>query len=216
MKALLSFILFDFIVIGIPIITVILIATKAGKKVYKSKNKNETTMKQNINIKPKTLNEIYPNTNFTTVNNQQYVEQYNYKPAYEKRELITEYEKKLYIILENIIKEKDCSNIIIQAKIRLADLIETTTYNKTDFNKICSKHVDFVLCEKQNLKPLLIIELDDNSHNYENRRIRDDFVNQSLVQSGYKVLRIRNLDKTKIEQTVIEILTNKLPAVFYV
>ena len=77
----LSFILFDFIVIGIPIITVILIATKAGKKVYKSKNKNETTMKQNINIKPKTLNEIYPNTNFTTVNNQQYVEQYNYKPA---------------------------------------------------------------------------------------------------------------------------------------
>lgn len=65
MKALLSFVLFDFIVIGIPIITVILIATKAGKKVYKSKNKNETTMKQNINIKPKTLNEIYPNTNFT-------------------------------------------------------------------------------------------------------------------------------------------------------
>lgn len=32
MKALLSFVLFDFIVIGIPIITVILIATKAGKK----------------------------------------------------------------------------------------------------------------------------------------------------------------------------------------
>lgn len=73
-----------------------------------------------------------------------------------------------------------------------------------------------MLCEKQNLKPLLIIELDDNTHNYENRRIRDDFVNQSLVQSGYKVLRIRNLDKTKIEQTVTEILTNKLPAVFYV
>ena len=39
---------------------------------------------------------------------------------------------------------------------------------------------------------------------------------ESLVQSGYKVLRIRNLDKTKIEQTVTEILTNKLPAVFYV
>ena len=146
MKALLSFVLFDFIVIGIPIITVILIATKAGKKVYKSKNKNETTMKQNINIKPKTLNEIYPNTNFTTVNNQQYVEQYNYKPAYEKRELITEYEKKLYIILENIIKEKDYSNITIQAKIRLADLIETTTYNKTDFNKICSKHIILRKC----------------------------------------------------------------------
>ena len=111
MKALLSFVLLDFIVIGIPIITVIIIVKKAGKEVYKSKNKNETTMQQNINIKPKTLKEIYPNTNFTTVNNQQYVEKYNYKPAYEKRELITEYEKKLYIILENIIKEKYYSNI---------------------------------------------------------------------------------------------------------
>ena len=216
MKALLSFVLFDFIVIGIPIITVLIIVKKSRKKVYKPKNKNETTTQQNLNIKTKTLEEIYPNTRFTTVNNQQYVEQYNYKPTYEKRELITEYEKKLYIILENIIKEKDYSNIIIQAKIRLADLIGTTTYNKRDFNRICSKHVDFVLCEKQNLKPLLIIELDDKSHNYENRRIRDDFVNQSLVQSGYKVLRIRNLDKTKIEQTITEILANKLPAVFYV
>lgn len=44
MKALLSFVLLDFIVIGIPIITVIIIVKKAGKEVYKSKNKNKTTM----------------------------------------------------------------------------------------------------------------------------------------------------------------------------
>ena len=73
-----------------------------------------------------------------------------------------------------------------------------------------------MLCEKHNLKPLLIIELDDSTHNYESRRVRDDFINQSLVQSGYNVLHIRNLDNTKIEQTITEILNNKLQAVFYV
>ncbi len=99
----------------------------------------------------------------------------------------------------------------------MADLIETINQNNySDFNKIKSKHIDFALCDKQTLAPLLLIELDDSSHNNPNRRNRDDFVNQSLVQAGYKIIHIRNLDKGKIEGQIEEILSSKLSSVFYI
>ena len=116
-----------------------------------------------------------------------------------------------------LINSPDFSNLTIISKIRLADLIESNNkFNYSDFNKIRSKHIDFALCDKHTLMPLLLIELDDNSHNQYERRQRDDFVNQSLVQSGYKILRIRNIDKEQIKMQLYEIMNSNLSGVFYI
>lgn len=57
-------------------------------------------------------------------------------------------------------------------------------------NKIDRKSVDFVLCHPSTLKPQLIIELDDKSHTREDRKTRDDFVNNALKAAGIPLLRV--------------------------
>jgi len=57
-------------------------------------------------------------------------------------------------------------------------------------NTIHRKSVDFVLCIPSTLKPELIIELDDKSHTREDRKTRDNFVNNALKAAGIPFLRI--------------------------
>ncbi|MGN1202329.1 MAG: DUF2726 domain-containing protein, partial [Eubacterium sp.] len=64
------------------------------------------------------------------------------------------------------------------------------------FNKINRKHVDFALAKKENLRIEMIIELDDNSHDEEQKE-RDEFVNKVLEKTGYKVLRTRGTGELK-------------------
>ncbi len=52
-------------------------------------------------------------------------------------------------------------------------------------NKIKSRHIDFLICDRESTKPLLAIELDGYSHNNYNRIKRDDF-----VDSAYKDIRL--------------------------
>lgn len=169
------------------------------------------------------LKQIYPNTTFSWENPEimYYDDKQNDQnanvPTYAKKSLLSQYETKLYNILLELINCPDFSNLTIISKIRLADLIESNNkYSYSDFNKIKSKHIDFALCDKHTLMPLLLIELDDNSHNQYERRQRDDFVNQSLVQSGYKVLRIKNIDKERIKMQLYEIINSNLPGAFYI
>ena len=95
----------------------------------------------------------------------------------------------------------------ILAKIRLADLIEvnqgTNEWNKY-FAKIKSKHIDFAIAD--NMKIIVIIELDDKSHEKQNRIERDEFVDAALTKTGYKI--IRTLGNTEeIEKYINSIIT---------
>jgi hypothetical protein len=45
-------------------------------------------------------------------------------------------------------------------------------------NKIDRKHVDFLLCDPETMRPLVGIELDDKSHQRRDRQERDAFVDQ--------------------------------------
>ena len=184
------------------------------KKINEQKNIYMKQQNQNMYQYQNTYqyqNQKIDNYNYNNGQNNKYNENSN-KILYQKKEIITDYEKKLYQIIKSIAFDK---NLEIITKIRLADLIETTTNNKYDFYRIQSKHIDFALCNCDNLEPILLIELDDNTHNDNNRRIRDDFVNQSLVQSGYKILRVRKLDKELITEMINAILENNMPGVYY-
>jgi len=108
---------------------------------------------------------------------------------YHKTYLLTKHEYAFYQKLRPI---ADRYNLQILAKVRLADLIEVdggldrnTRFRY--FGKISSKHIDFVIAD--DMKVLLLIELDDNSHNSEDRIARDKFVDKALAVSGYTLIR---------------------------
>lgn len=57
-------------------------------------------------------------------------------------------------------------------------------------NKINAKHVDFLLIQKSDGKPVLGIELDDKSHEEEDRAARDAFVDTVFASAGLPILHV--------------------------
>jgi hypothetical protein len=83
---------------------------------------------------------------------------------------------------------------IIFAKVSLGDLFYAQTgdfaQNRAYRNKINRKHVDFLLCHPQTLRPLLGIELDDKSHQRPDRQARDQFVNHVFAAAQLPLVHI--------------------------
>ncbi len=78
-------------------------------------------------------------------------------------------------------------------KVRMADLIQVrpgVRGRRGHQNRINCKHVDFVLCTRDTLSPVLAIELDDRSHRQPERQARDRFVDQAFAAAGLPLLRI--------------------------
>lgn len=141
-----------------------------------------------------TRNDIF---NTTYNNNQNNQEIYPYHQKY----LLTKNEYYFYKRMTDITNPL---NLQILTKIRLADLIEVNSglsqsEHGTYFNKIKSKHVDFVIAD--NMKVLLIIELDDYSHSVNKTIERDNFVNNALIKAGYTVVRTKG--DTEIVRTAL-------------
>mgnify|MGYP001625658099 FL=1 len=104
---------------------------------------------------------------------------------YEKKEyLMTRNELKFYKQLKKITDKLD---LTIFAQVSLYQIIKNKEYK--DFNKIKSKSIDFVITEN-NGKIKLCIELDDSSHNKNNRIKRDNFINEIFKQTNINLLRI--------------------------
>lgn len=83
------------------------------------------------------------------------------------------------------------SDFIICPKVRIADFVKVTRTDnwQRDFNRISSKHIDFLVCNNK-LSPILAIELDDKSHN--NTKERDNFVNELYKSINLPILRVKN------------------------
>ena len=112
--------------------------------------------------------------------------------AYQQKWLLTYNEKSAYKILRQIC---DKNNLHLMTKVRLLDIVEPIRRQykyKTYLYKIQAKHVDFVICDEK-LVARCIIELDDSSHDQEERMERDRFVDRVLESVGYQVLRTRNV-----------------------
>jgi hypothetical protein len=69
---------------------------------------------------------------------------------------------------------------IVCPKVRLGDLFYPQTGDRRERfiarNKVERKHVDFLLCDPQTMRPLLGVELNDSSHRKSKRRRRDEFL----------------------------------------
>lgn len=131
-----------------------------------------------------------------------------YLPYLKKPYLLTKKERELFSILNECIP----SNYYIFPQIHIASIIEVKKYEKEwqkYFNKIISKSIDFVIFDKENISPILAIELDDNTHMYEKRIIRDEFVNNLFEEVQIKLYRIKtsSLDnRDALKKEIIQLL----------
>lgn len=77
---------------------------------------------------------------------------------------------------------------------RLADFVDVavrdSTGHRSALNRVASKSVDFAVIDAAG-RVVLVIELDDRSHDRPDRRSRDQLVNAVLARCGIAVLRVR-------------------------
>ena len=101
----------------------------------------------------------------------------------------TKAERSFYGVLQKSLN----SEHVLFAKVRLCDVVDVvpgTEKRQTHMNKISSKHVDFLLCDANYIKPVLVIELDDGSHSRADRQKRDELVDRILAAAKVPILRV--------------------------
>lgn len=129
----------------------------------------------------------------------------DYSKAYQKRFLLTKNE---WYEFKKLQQYADIANLLICPKVRLLDIIEPRKGEGNYMSllgKVQSKHVDFLVCDK-NLYVLGVIELDDNSHDQDSRKSRDQFVDQILTSVGYKVIHTRG-----VTESTLDVFVEKAP-----
>ena len=110
-------------------------------------------------------------------------------PYLAKESLLTPAERSFLGSLEQAVG----AEFRIYAQVRLADLMlvkpEIEKEARTAaLNRITRKHVDFVLCQKEDLKISCAIELNDASHQQAQRKTRDNFVEQACQAAGLPLI----------------------------
>jgi hypothetical protein len=110
------------------------------------------------------------------------------KLPYQKiRSLLTPAERSFYEVLRSVTSD----DILIFAKVRMEDLLylpRGTSDWQSHLNRVRSKHVDFVLCDRQKVSPLLVIELNDRSHESQRRQERDAFLQKAFDAADIPIL----------------------------
>jgi len=83
--------------------------------------------------------------------------------------------------------------LAICPKVRLCDVIqpESGPGYTAAFNRISSKHLDFVLVHPVSSKIIAAIELDDSSHQREKQQKRDALVESAMAMAGVPLLRVK-------------------------
>jgi hypothetical protein len=111
----------------------------------------------------------------------------------QKERTMNSSEQALYINLQQILSDR----FIVLSKVRLEDFIDVDTrgLSRNEWwgqrGKIKSRHVDFLICDRNTTRPILAIELDGSSHQNANRIERDNFIDKLYTSIHLRVEHIR-------------------------
>lgn len=119
----------------------------------------------------------------------QSVKEYNY---YLRDSILTPKEQAFYEVLLKITNaEKHC----ILSQVSLIEIFQPTRDNYWGSKgKIQHLHIDFLLCRKRDLHPILAIELDDKSHQKAKRSARDEFLDALFANFKLNLLHVPAAD----------------------
>ena len=135
--------------------------------------------------------------------NQKLTPKTNYREAYQARPLLTKREHQEY---QKLKQYADARGWLICPKVRLWDLIEpkkSSGDRQKLINRIQSKHVDFVLVDPE-LNVIGVLELDDSTHDREDRKQRDSFVRDALEGAGITMIQTRSITPETLEGFLIK------------
>jgi hypothetical protein len=110
--------------------------------------------------------------------------------AFQPREvLFTPAERSFLGVMEQALD----SSYRVFGKVRLGDIVKpvkglSNSRRTTAQNKINQKHVDFLICKSSDLAVVVVVELDDKSHEREDRAGRDQFVDRVLADAKIPVI----------------------------
>lgn len=114
---------------------------------------------------------------------------------YRRREyLLSRAEFSFFRVLQGVAGEMSGGEWVVCPKVNLNDLLllEKGTENRMSWlNKINRKHADFVLCDVQTMRPVMVVELDDASHGSAKARERDAAKDRALAAAGLPIVRVR-------------------------
>jgi hypothetical protein len=106
-------------------------------------------------------------------------------------DFLSKAEHSFYQVLRTVVGEQ----MLICPKVNLGDLFFVATgdhrKNRSLANRIDRKHVDFLLCDPKTVRPLVGIELDDKSHEREDRKTRDELVEAVFAAAGLPLVRVQ-------------------------
>jgi very-short-patch-repair endonuclease len=135
-----------------------------------------------------------------------------------KESLFSQAERSFLGVLEQALD----SNYRVFGKVRLGDLVKpakglSKSRRATALNKVNQKHVDFVVCAATDLALVGIVELDDQSHQREDRAGRDVFVDLALSAAGIPIARFaakRGYQIQEVRDVLVQTLnlSVKIPA----
>lgn len=125
-------------------------------------------------------------------------------PYERKRYLLTKAEKYFFNLLCEAVPDDTyiCPQVPYGA---VLDVVATGRRYRVFWNRVQAKRVDFLICDKRTLSPLIAVELDDSSHSLPKRVARDAFVEEACTSAGLPILRFRvgrYYNRQEIEQTV--------------
>lgn len=135
-------------------------------------------------------------------------EKYDLNRYYLKNSIVTPVEKWMY----NIIKDELTEEYFVAPKVGIKDFVGVKKGNNymKYFGHIAQRHIDFLVCKKETLSPAFGIEIDDTSHEQQNRKDREQENDQIYNAIGIKVLHM----PTKIkEEELRDIIKNAITPV---
>jgi Protein of unknown function (DUF2726) len=114
---------------------------------------------------------------------------YSYK---RKTYFFTRSENEFFGLLQRTLKERTLEgrNVIVFPKVRVADILETSSGGLAGFNRISQKHVDYLLVSLPDFQPILAIELDGKSHRSEKQQARDAVKDQAFKSANLPLVRV--------------------------
>ena len=129
---------------------------------------------------------------------------------YEKnKSLFSHAERSFLGVLESSLPE----GLRVFGKVRVADVLSPSKENgrngwQASFNKISSKHFDYILCDANTLQVKAAIELDDKSHKSKITAVRDRFLNEACQTAQLPIIRFTAKRAYTIKQVKEHILNS--------
>ena len=122
---------------------------------------------------------------------------------YEGKPILTDNEKEFYRRLREALPNHEVfTQVSFSALVKVRAGPDRREYALARA-KISQKYMDFVICDRETLNVVAVVELDDRTH--DNKADADALRDKILIESGYRVIRWHSKRKPTIAQIAAEL-----------